>query len=216
MTLWRLFLRQIGSPFDALLVGVAVLAILLHQAADATIVLAIVAASTVLGMRNEYRAERTIAALRSRISRCANVVRGSDVVRVDVAELKGGEAVLLRTGDIVPADLRITSATALECDESVLTGEALPVAKREGDAAYMGTAVSGGAGAGMVVAVGAATRYGEIARRAREIQPRTRFEQGLGQFTTMLLYITVLVSSSVFFVSVLLHRPLAESLLFAL
>lgn len=216
MRLWRVFLRQVRSPFDALLIGVAVLSLALHQGTDAAIVLVIVALSAGLGTRNEYRAERTIEALRSRISRRANVVRGGDVLSVDVKDLSAGDVVALRIGDIIPADVRITESSALECDESMLTGESQPVEKREGDSAYMGTAVVAGAGTGSIVALAAKTKYGEIASHAAAAQPRTAFEKGLANLTAMLLYITVIVSSCVFLVSVMIHRPLAESLLFAL
>lgn len=216
MKLWGIFVRQISSPFDALLIGVAALALVLHQATDATIVLVIVAASALLGTHNEYRAERTIEALRKRISRRANVMRGETVMRVDVSDLVLGDVVVLRVGDIVPADVRISSATGLECDESVLTGESRPVEKHPEDTAYMGTAVSAGSGTGVIVALGADTQYGEIATHASARQPRTAFEIGLTQFSAMLLYITVLVSVSVFLVSVLVHRSVVESLLFAL
>lgn len=216
MKFWWVFLRQIASPFDALLIGVALLAVFLQQRTDAAIVLAIVAASVLLGTHNEYRAERTIEALRRRISRCANVLRGGEVVRIDAVELSASDTVVLGIGDILPADVRITSATALECDESVLTGESQPVEKCAGDVAYMGTAVSGGAGSATVIALGPATKYGEIARHAAASQPRTAFEKGLSRFTAMLVYVTAVVSSSVFSVSILIHRPVAESLLFAL
>lgn len=214
--LWRVFARQIASPFDALLIGVAALALVLHQRTDAAIVLAIVTAAAVLGTHNEYRAERTIEALRSRISRRANVLRADQVVRIDVSALVRGDTVVLRIGDIVPADVQIVGAEGLECDESVLTGESQPVAKRAGDLAYMGTAVSAGAGTGTAVALGAATKYGEIAGHAQAAQPRTAFERGLTRFTAMLVYVTAAVSSTVFLVSMLIHRPFAESLLFAL
>jgi Mg2+-importing ATPase len=216
VTLWRVFLRQISSPFDALLMGVAALALLLRQPTDAAIVLVVVAASVLLGTHNEYRAERTIEALRNRISRCANVQRDGEILRIDVSDQVLGDLVLLRIGDIVPADLRITKSTGLECDESVLTGESRPVEKREGDAAYMGTAIAAGTGTGSVVKLGAATRYGEIASHAAGPQPRTTFEKGLARFSAMLVYITAVVSSSVFLVSLLIHRPFTESLLFAL
>lgn len=214
--LWRVFLRQIRSPFDALLIGVAALSLALHQGTDATIVLIIVAVSAGLGTRNEYRAERTIEALRSRISRRANIIRGGDVVGIDVSDLSVGDVVTLRIGDIIPADVRMIEASGLECDESVLTGESQPVEKRAGDSVYMGTAVTSGIGSGEIVALAAKTKYGEIASHVAATQPRTSFEKGLASFTAMLLYITVVVSSCVFLVSVMIHRPLAESLLFAL
>jgi P-type Mg2+ transporter len=157
---------------------VALLAIALHEATDVAIVLGIVATSVLLGTHNEYRAERTIEALRSRISRRANVLRNGDVVQVDVAELVAHDRVLLGVGDIVPGDLSIGLAAGLECDESALTGESRPVEKRTGDPAYMGIAVCAGSGTGIVVALGDATKYGEIPRHASAPQPRTVFEAG--------------------------------------
>ena len=214
--LLRVFLRQVRSPFDALLIGVAALSLALHQGTDAAIVLVIVALSAALGTHNEYRAERTIEALQSRISRRANVIRGGETRSIDAADLSVGDVVALRIGDIVPADLRIIETAGLECDESALTGESRPIEKAAGDCAYMGTAVTAGMGTGSVLALAAKTKYGEIASHAAAAQPRTSFEKGLASFTAMLLYITVVVSSSVFLVSVMIHRPLAESLLFAL
>ncbi len=213
--LWT-FLRQFASPFDVLLVGVGALALVLHQATDAAIVLSIVALSVLLGTRNEYRAERIIEGLRTRISRRATVIRSKALQRIDASELVLGDVVALNAGDAVPADLKIRSAQQLECDEATLTGESRPVEKEAGSDAYMGTSVFAGRGFGVVVAIGKETRFGEIAAHAAHRQPRTAFEIGLGRFSAMLLYITLLVSTTVFTVSLVLHRPAIESLLFAL
>jgi Mg2+-importing ATPase len=213
--LWT-FLRQFASPFDVLLVGVGALALVLHQATDAAIVLSIVALSVLLGTRNEYRAERIIEGLRTRISRRATVIRSKALQRIDASELVLGDVVALNAGDAVPADLKIRSAQQLECDEATLTGESRPVEKEAGSDAYMGTSVFAGRGFGVVVAIGKETRFGEIAAHAARRQPRTAFEIGLGRFSAMLLYITLLVSTTVFTVSLVLHRPAIESLLFAL
>ncbi len=215
-TLLWVFLRQFASPFDALLVGVGALALVLRQTTDAAIVLSIVALSVLLGTRNEYRAERIIEGLRARISRKATVVRSNALQRIDVSELVPGDVVALNAGDVVPADLEIRFAHQLECDEATLTGESRPVEKEGGSDAYMGTAVFAGRGFGVVVAIGKETRFGKIAAHAARRQPRTAFEIGLGRFSAMLLWITVLVSSAVFAVSLVLHRSAIESLLFAL
>ncbi|HEV2260749.1 MAG TPA: magnesium-translocating P-type ATPase [Candidatus Rubrimentiphilum sp.] len=215
-TLLWVFLRQFASPFDALLVAVGALALALHERTDALIVLSIVALSVLLGTRNEYRAEGIIEGLRARISRKVTVVRENGLQRVDASELVPGDVVALDTGDAVPADLEIRFAQQLECDEGTLTGESRPVEKETGSIAYMGTSVFAGRGFGVVVAIGRVTRFGEIAAHAARRQPRTAFEIGLGRFSGMLLYITVLVSGAVFAVSLVLHRSAIESLLFAL
>ncbi len=215
-TLLRTFLYQFTSPFDVLLLGVAAISIVLHQATDAAIVLAIVAASVALGTRNEYRAEQIIEKLQTRISHKATVIRSGTMQRVEVCELVPGDIVTLNVGDGVPADLQVRFSEGLECDESTLTGESRPVEKNEGSDAYMGTSVSAGRAYAVVVAIGKKTRFGEIAVRAAHASPPTAFELGLRQFAALLLYITVTVSTAVFAGSILLHRSVAESLLFSL
>ena len=85
-----------------------------------------------LGFVNEYRAEKAAEALHSQIHHEAVVIRDGQAAAVDVTELVPGDLVELRLGDIVPADIRLLDAIGLECDESVLTGESLPVDKTTG------------------------------------------------------------------------------------
>lgn len=80
-----------------------------------------------LGFVNEYRAEKVAEALHSQIRHTAVVVRDGRPATVDVTTLVPGDVVQLRLGDTVPADLRLVPVSGLECDESVLTGESLPV-----------------------------------------------------------------------------------------
>ncbi len=189
---------------------------MLRDATDASIVLTIVITSALLGARNEYSAEKIIQKLRERITRQATVIRAGIAERIDVADLVPGDVVALNLGDVVPADLQIHTSQGIECDESILTGESRPSEKNDGDFAYMGTSVCAGRGSGVVIAIGNATRFGEIAVRAARRRPPTAFEGGLRRFSALLLYITLAISVSVFGVSMLLHRPLAESLLFTL
>lgn len=215
-SLFGVLLRQFASPFDILLTGVGVLALFLRQATDASIVLAIVAVSVILGTRNEYGAERIIEDLRLRVARKASVIRDGALKRIDVTEIVPGDIVTLALGDIVPADITLHTSVGLECDESVLTGESAPVAKIPESDVFMGTAISAGTGSGVVIATGTATRFGEIAVHVQQNQPPTEFERGVTAFSKLLLYITVVVTTATFAASMLLHRPVAEALLFAL
>ena len=148
---------------------------------------------------------------------------------VDVTELVPGDVVLLRTGDLVPADLRLLDARELECDEAVLTGEAMPKTKRsepeqEPDLielglrsiAYMGTTVRGGSGSGIVLQTGSRTAFGKIAVRLGERQPETVFQRGLRSFSILLVRVTALLAGGIFVANSLLGRPILESALFSL
>jgi Mg2+-importing ATPase len=134
----------------------------------------------------------------------------------------------LTLGTVVPADMRLLAATALECDESVLTGESLPAEKTTaavppgaalGDlasVALMGTIVHAGSGTGVVVATGAHAEFGRIAVGLSIPQPETDFQAGLRRFSVLLLRVALGLSLLIVITSLLLRRPLIDSLLFAL
>ena len=121
--------RQFRNPLLLLLAFAATLSIAFGQQTDAAIILAIVALSVGLGAFNEYRSERAIEDLHSRVSHTAIVIRDGVAAQRPVATLVPGDIVALDTGAMVPADVRLLQANELECDEAVLTGESLPADK---------------------------------------------------------------------------------------
>lgn len=149
-------------------------------------------------------------------------------MRVDVATLVPGDVVGLGVGDVVPADLRLIAADGLECDESVLTGEAQPAAKSvapagESDSsvdlpscAFMGTIVQQGSGRGVVVATGSRTAFGGIAAALGERSADTAFQVGLRSFSALLVKVAAVLTVSIFVINVALERPLIDALLFSL
>ena len=211
-----------------LLLAAALASYFVGEGTDAVIIAVIVVLSVGLGFANEYRAEKAAEALHTQIRHEALVIRDGRPTRVDVASLVPGDVVELRLGDIVPADVRLLSVTRLECDESVLTGESLPVAKDPdpvpGDTplaelsgcALMGTVVHAGAGRGMVVATGAQTEFGKIAAGLSTHQLDTEFQVGLRKFSMLLVYVAGVLTASIFAINVLLHKPVLDALLFSL
>ncbi|MGI8446999.1 MAG: cation-translocating P-type ATPase, partial [Streptosporangiaceae bacterium] len=147
---------------------------------------------------------------------------------VDVTSLVPGDIVELRLGDIVAADVRLLQVTALECDESVLTGESLPVSKATGvvaagtplaelsGCALMGTVVNAGSARGLVIATGAHTEFGKIAAGLNTHQLETGFQAGLRQFSLLLVYVAGALTASIFVINVALHKPVIDALLFSL
>nr|MBA2380582.1 HAD-IC family P-type ATPase [Chloroflexota bacterium] len=182
-TLPGLLLDAATEPFVLLLGLAGVAAIVLGEVRDGLLVLGglipIVGADVV----TEYRAERALEVLRDAAAPRATVRRAGRTRDIDAGELVRGDVVLIRAGDIVPADLRLTAAVGLAFDRSLLTGESMPetAAVAEGAAArpldpaapdredlqasiaYAGTNVVRGGGEGIVVATGPATQLGRIA-----------------------------------------------------
>ena len=220
--------RQFQSPLLLLLLVTAVASAFLGQASDAVIIGVILAVSVGLGFVNEYRAERAVEALHEELSHEAPTLRDGRWTDVDVTELVPGDIVRLELGMIVPADLRILEATALACDETILTGEAESAEKSPvpvtpdvaiGDltaCAFMGTTVRNGSGLGVVVATGGRTRFGAIALGLGERQPETAFQIGLRRFSALLAQIAAALTSAIFAVNLLLSRPIIDALLFSL
>ncbi|HUY73344.1 MAG TPA: magnesium-translocating P-type ATPase [Candidatus Dormibacteraeota bacterium] len=221
--------RQLRNPLLILLGAATLIAFLTGEHTDAIIILAIVGLSVGLGFFNEYRSERVIEALHASIRHRSLVMRGGQSIAVDVTELVPGDVVLLRPGDLVPADLRLIDSRELECDQAILTGEPMPKSKGsepESDlsvgelglrcAAYMGTTVRGGSGSGVVVLSGSATAFGKIALRLGERQPETAFQRGLRSFSVLLVWVTGFLAGGIFIANSLLGRPILESALFSL
>lgn len=224
----RVLLRQVRSPILMLLFATAVISAFVGQGVEALIIAVILLISVGLGFVNEFRAERAADALHDRMRHTVVVVRDGARRSVDVTELVPGDVVVLSVGTVVPADLRLIECASLECDESIVTGEATAAAKSLapvaagtgiGDLAscgLMGTVVHAGGGFGVVVATGAETEFGRIAVGLGEDQPQTEFQRGLGRFSTFLLAVALVLSSVIFAASLVLGRPLLESLLFSL
>ena len=221
-------LRQVRSPLLILLVAAAATSFGVGERTDALIIFAIMTLSVGLGFLNEYRAERAVEALHSRIRHVAVTLRDGRAVPVNVTELVPGDLVRLDVGDVVPADLRLIEANGLECDEAVLTGEATPAEKQIAlvaaaesplalpSCAFMGTVVHAGTGRGVVVRTGGDTAFGAIAMRLGTRPPQTAFQLGLRDFSVLLVQVTAVLTISIFVINAALQRPVLESALFAL
>ncbi|HET8880362.1 MAG TPA: magnesium-translocating P-type ATPase [Arthrobacter sp.] len=225
---WSVLARQFRSPILILLLITAGLSLFLGDATNSIVIGVILFVSVGLGFSNEFRAERAAEALHSRVTHTAVVVRDGTVREVDVTALVPGDVVQLGLGAIIPADLRLMSVKDLLCDESILTGESLPVGKDPapvGDKAslgdltcclFMGTVIQSGSCTGVVVATGGRAEFGRIALGLGERQPQTEFQLGLKRFSFLLLQVAIGLTSLIFIANLLLQRPVIESLLFSL
>ena len=220
--------RQLRNPLLLLLLAAALTSAFVGEHTDALIILLISGLSVVLGFVNEYRSERAVEALHSRLRHTALARRDGTEVSVDVTHLVPGDVVRIGVGDVVPADLRLLVAEGIECDEAVLTGESLP-SEKQADAitavespldlpscAFMGTVVRAGTGRGVVVETGAHTAFGRIAMQLGERQPLTAFQLGLRDFSLLLVRVTTVLALTILVVNVALGRSLLGSILFAL
>ena len=223
---WPLrILRLLGEPMSLLLIAAATVdAVGLGEVVDASAILAIVVLNTVIAFVQEGKAAQALEALRSMESPRARVLRDGVPVEIPSREVVPGDVVLLAAGDRVPADLRLIEANLLEVDESLLTGESLPVAKdpraapsasgiaEQLDMAFSGTVVTRGTGRGVVVATGRASEIGRIAERLREREPTTPLQRELRVLTFRLGVIAIVVAAAVLGLTLVRMGVSSESL----
>ena len=216
-THWRqLLLRQFRSPLLLLLLAAAGVSLAVGDRLEPVIIVTMVVCSVGLGFYNEFRAAKAADAMRARIARKCLAWRDGSPRQVSIEELVVGDAVDLRLGDIVPADARVLVAVNLECDESVLTGESLPVQKSVGSQLYMGSVVSAGSARVEVAATGVRATYGAIAAGLSEVEEPTAFQRGLTGFSLLLVKVAGSLTIGIFAINVLLSKPLLEAVLFSL
>ena len=174
---FKAFLRQYQDFMQIILLGAAIVNALVTDEAGTTILLAgLTVLNAVIGLRQEAKAEESVAALAQMMKTIARVRRDGQAIEIDAQEVVPGDVVLVEAGNLIPADGRIVVAATLEIEEAALTGESLPVGKETdpvagddvplGDRicmAYMNTSVTRGRGEFVVTETGMATEIGHIA-----------------------------------------------------
>lgn len=118
-----ILVAQFDSALIRVLVGAAVLSVWAGHAVDAILIAVIVVANGLFGFAQDYRAERSLEALRELTAPTATVVRNGESRELPATELVPGDVIVVESGDVVPADSRVTEASELQVDESALTGE---------------------------------------------------------------------------------------------
>ncbi len=178
------FLRQFASPLIyILLVAALIELVVMHKPIDASVIMAVVTINSIIGFVQESRAERAMEALKRLAVPHAKVLRQGTAARVAASHLVPCDIILLEAGDKIPADARLIETASLSVDESILTGESVPVEKFtgpiEGEAtvadmgnmAHMVCAVVNGRGVAVVTATGMSTEIGKITAHVQEVKP---------------------------------------------
>ncbi|MEM1835341.1 MAG: cation-transporting P-type ATPase [Sulfolobales archaeon] len=212
----RMLLRQFSNFLIGILLVATAISAVLGEVVDAIAIGIIVVVMGVMGFAQEYKAERIMETLRQFAIPKSKVLRSGRIVEVDSAEVVPGDVVILREGDLVPADGRLVEAEDLEVDESPLTGESTPVEKSPDvvlppetpvsdrvNMVFRGTMVVRGRGKAVVTATGMSTELGKIARAVSEVkEERTPLERELDRFGKRIGVVILVIAGIVFATSV--------------
>jgi Ca2+-transporting ATPase len=224
----EILLGQFKSLLVWILIAAALIAAATRDLADCIAIVAIVVLNAVLGFFQEYKAERSIAALQRLTAPRARVRRGGRTTLIPARKIVPGDVVELEAGDLVPADARLLESSSLQTIEASLTGEPIPVEKDArtvapeaaplGDRAgmvHMGTSVAAGRGSALVVATGMGTEIGGIAGliTTAGVGEVTPLQRQLAAFGRMLVWSCLAVVALVFLAGIVRGMPVFELLL---
>jgi Mg2+-importing ATPase len=223
-----LFLSQFKSPLVLILIFAAIVSAFLGEWTDASIVLAVVFGSTILGFAQEYSASNAVEKLRSQVTIKSSVLRGGQPQMLPSEQVVPGDVALLSAGSLIPADGVVLEANDFFVNQAVLTGETFPMEKKAGivsakaslaertNCVFMGTSVGSGTAQVLIVQTGKATVFGQIAERLSLRPPQTEFERGIQRFGYLLTQVMLVMVVIVLAVNIFLAKPPIDSLLFAL
>ncbi len=222
-----IFAQQFKDVLTLILVFAAVVSLVIGDLSDAILIAIILVGNALLGFIQEYKAEKSLESLKEYLTLETTAIRDGKKVRISAEEIVPGDIVVLEAGDSVPADARIIAAQNLMVDESMLTGESLPVDKGAADIPgmalvaeqtnmiFMGTDVVRGSVRAVVVATGMHTQIGSIARL---ITPReeTYFQKKLDSLGKLLGKAVIVIAGIVLVLGIYDQEPVLDMVLIAL
>jgi Ca2+-transporting ATPase len=212
-SVWSMLWGQLTDFMILVLIAAAVVSGIVGDLTDTIVILAIVVINAIVGLVQEWRAEKAMEALENMAASHARVIRNKQPIDIPAADIVPGDVVLLEAGNIIPADVRFIETYTVKVDESSLTGESINAEKHTeqlpdgeyplGDRinmGYKGTSVTNGRGVAYVVATGMKTELGRIAKMIQTDEIKTPLQKRLESFGKRLTVIILILCVVFFFV----------------
>jgi H+-transporting ATPase len=215
----NLLLRLLSSfwgPIPWMIEVAAILSLVVRHWADFGIILALLVMNALVGFWEEYQADTTIAALKSKLALQARVKRAGAWATIPARELVPGDLVHLRIGEIVPADARLLEGDAVEVDQSALTGESLPVTRKAGENVYSGSIMKRGDIDALVYATGQKTYFGATAHLVEEAHTTSHFQRAVLKIGDYLIVLALSLVILILLVALFRGDNMLTTLQFAL
>ena len=224
-----IFLKQFKNVFNIVLAFALILTLFLNKFTDSIVIISIILVNVFIGFFFEIRAEKTLEKLKNLLKPKAKVLRSKELIEISAENLVPGDIVLVEEGDILPADIRFFEVENLKIDESILTGESLPVEKdikpldentpipERKNIGFMGSYVVEGKGKGIVFSTGVKTYMGSIYEKFKKIEQfAPHFEKLSKDLILRMILIALSTSILIFYFAFQRHYLWSESLLFVL
>lgn len=213
----KIFLSQFPTFINLILLLAAVFFFLTHDQIDGIFILTIIFLNGLFGFAQEYKAEKSLEKLKTYTQSIIRVLRDGHEQELSSSEIVPGDSVILEEGSRIPADGKLYHGHSVEVDESILTGESLPVAKKEGDLLFSGTLLTRGKGVLVVEQTGMHTRFGQIAQSLASIQQeKTPLQKNLATLGRIISLIALIIALLLLPLGALQGKELLPILLIAM
>ena len=210
------FLTYFWGPIPWMIEAAVILSGMVRHWLDFFIILLLLVSNAVVGFWEEYQAGNAIAALKAKLAIKAKVKRDGKWITPAARELVPGDVIRVRLGDIVPADARLLAGDPVEVDQSALTGESLPAARKPGEAVFSGSIIRQGEIDAMVYATGENTYFGKTAQLVQETHTVSHFQRAVLKIGDYLIILAVTLVVLIVTVALFRGDPILSTLEFAL
>jgi H+-transporting ATPase len=210
------FLTYFWGPIPWMIEAAVILSAVARHWPDFSIILLLLVANAVVGFWEEHQAGNAIAALKAKLAIKARVRRDGTWTTPAARELVPGDVIRVRLGDIVPADARLLDGDPIEVDQSALTGESLPAARKAGEAVFSGSIVRRGEIDAMVYATGTHTYFGKTAQLVEEAHTVSHFQRAVLKIGDYLIILAVALVAVIIIVALFRGDPMLTTVQFAL
>ncbi|MHA1798142.1 MAG: plasma-membrane proton-efflux P-type ATPase [Candidatus Helarchaeota archaeon] len=210
------FLSYFWGPIPWMIEIAAILSAITMDLSDFMIILVLLFFNAIIGFWQEYKADTAIALLKEKLEIKSHVLRDGKWKFLPSRELVPGDIIHIKLGELVPADIKIISGENVELDQSVLTGESLPVYKNVGSIAFMGSTVRRGDADGVVFGTGMNTYFGKTASLVQNSKTESHYQQAIMKIGRFLIILSFLLVSIILVVSILRNSSLIDTIQFCL
>ena len=210
------FLSFFWGPIPWMIETAALLSAAVQHWEDFAIIMIMLLINAAVGFWEEFKADNAIAALKKTLALKARVLRDGTWRSIAAREVVPGDIVLVRLGNIIPADVTLVEGEYLSVDQSALTGESLPVDKAVGDTAYASSVAKMGEMKAVVTATGAQTYFGRTAKLVESAGTTSHFQRAVLRIGNFLILTTLGLVALILVVALFRQDPVVETILFAL
>jgi H+-transporting ATPase len=210
------FLTYFWGPIPWMIEVAVILSAVDRHWPDFFIILLLLLTNAIVGFWEESQAGNAIAALKAKLAIRAKVKRDGKWTQLPARELVPGDIIRLRLGDIVPADARLQADDPVEVDQSALTGESLPVSRKNGEAVFSGSIIRQGEIDALVYATGVNTYFGKTAKLVQEAHTVSHYQRAVVKIGNYLIIFAIALVALIIAVAIARGDPILTTLQFAL